>query len=126
MTRKTPESIFLYRSSNSRPLHLDFFCAPTYSDLNRTLPDDSKPVLVPHKLNIARKAKTSTTQPWKAIPTAVTTLNGTGSKRKRSLDEVEDEQDRNMKRGKVQKNVSNDELVIVDDSSNGAIIIEDD
>lgn len=125
MTRKTLESICLYRSSNSRLFHLDI-CAPTYSNFNRTLPDDSKPVLVPHKLTIDRKAKSSTTKPWKEIPTAVPTLNGTGFKRKRSLDEIEDEQDRNMKRGKIQKIVSNDELVIVDDSSNGAIIIEDD
>ncbi|MCJ1422958.1 E1 ubiquitin-activating protein uba2 [Sticta canariensis] len=96
------------------------------SVLEQTLPDDSKPVLVPHKLTIDRKAKSSTTQPWKEIPTAVPTLNGTGFKRKRSPGEIEDQQDRSMKRGKIQKNVSNDELVIVDDSSNGAIIIEDD
>lgn len=125
MTRKILESICLYRSPNSRPFHLDF-CAPTDSDWNRTLPDDSKPVLVPNKLTIARKAQSSTTQPRKEIPTAVTTLNGTGFKRKRSPDEIEEDSDRKMKRGKVQKKVSDDELVIVDDSSNGAIIIEDD
>lgn len=96
----------------------------TNSNIIRSLPDDSKPVLVPQKITIARKPKSSTIQPSKEMPTVAASLNGTGSKRKRSLEETEDEQDRGMKRGK--KNLTDDELVIVDDSSNGAIIIEDD
>lgn len=125
MTRKIPESICHFPSSNSKLIHLNFQ-AFTCSNIYRTLPDDSKPVLVPHKITIARKAKHLTTQPSKVNFTAAASLNGTGSKRKRGLEETEDEQDRNMKRGKLQKNISNDELVIIDDSSNGAIVIEDD
>lgn len=83
-------------------------------------------MLLPHKITISRKAKSSTPQLSKETPTAGASLNGTGSKRKRSLDEIEDEHDRTKKRGKVQKNLTNDELVIVEDSSNGAIVIEDD
>lgn len=83
-------------------------------------------MLVPHKITIARKAKPSAPQLSKELSTAAASLNGTGSKRKRSLEEIEDEQDRNMKRGKVEKNPTNDELVIIDDSSNGAIVIQDD
>ena len=94
--------------------------------MDRTLPEDSKPVLVPHKITIARKAKPFTTQISHEKPTSAAPLNGTGSKRKRSLEEVEDGHDRNMKRGKNLTNLTNDEVVVVDDSSNGAIVIEDD
>ncbi|MCJ1462862.1 E1 ubiquitin-activating protein uba2 [Pseudocyphellaria aurata] len=96
------------------------------SVFEQTLPDDSKPVLIPHKINIVRKTKPLTTQPSKVTLTPTASLNGTGSKRKRSLEEIEAEQDRNKKRGKLQKNTSIDELALIDDSSSGAIIIEDD
>ncbi|MCJ1269330.1 E1 ubiquitin-activating protein uba2 [Lobaria immixta] len=96
------------------------------SVLEQTLPEDSKPVLVPHHITITRKAKPSSTHPSNEKPTAAASLNGTGSKRKRNLEEIEEKQDHSTKRGKVQKNLTNDDLVIVDDSSNGAIVIEDD
>lgn len=82
-------------------------------------------MLVPHQITITRKAKPSSTNPSDEKPTAAASLNGTGSKRKRILEEIEEKQDHHTKRGKVQKNLTNDDLVIVDDSCNGAIVIED-
>lgn len=96
-----------------------------------TLPEDSKPVQVSGKIEIARKPK--------AVPPPVTNgdtnghadTNGASAKRKRSLEEPEEPAKQEAKRGKKQKNMKSesfngDDLVIADDGHEGAIVIDDD
>ncbi|KAL2044295.1 hypothetical protein N7G274_003000 [Stereocaulon virgatum] len=92
----------------------------------KSLPGDTKPVQVPGKLHIARKPKEV------PAPTANGASNGhaeiTGTKRKRSLEE---DSQREPKRGKIQMNFNTDgflinDVVIADDQNDGAIVIDDD
>ena len=97
------------------------------SDLYRTLPEDSGPIILPQKLTISRKPKIPSTQTLQENSNGVNgTINGTASKRKRSLDEPDHKEAMSSKRGKLYKNSGDEASVIPDDSSNGAIVIEDD
>ena len=54
-------------------------------------------------------------------------MNGTGNKRKRALDdELEDHQGQTKKRDKVDKQSKDEEVLVLDDPSNGVILIDDD
>ena len=98
-------------------------------DLSRALPEDSKPILLPEKFAIARR-------PNKIADELLTNghtngniphINGTSSKRKREVDEPEIDQVQLLKRGKVRELASKeDDLVVLDDPTNGAIVIDDD
>lgn len=102
--------------------------------LEKTLPEDTKAVHLPKKLDIARKPKDA--------PAPITNggtngdTNGhvaasfVGTKRKRSLEDPENGQQQDNKRGKIQMpskavGVQDDDLVIADDSNDGAIVIDD-
>lgn len=54
------------------------------------------------------------------------TINGTGPKRKRSPEEPYSDQRQDSKRGKFLKSSADEEVIFLDDSGNGAIVIEDD
>ncbi|MCJ1251748.1 E1 ubiquitin-activating protein uba2 [Trapelia coarctata] len=87
----------------------------------QSLPADSKPIVIPEKPEIARKPMT----------TNGTAADGNGtafpSKRKRSISEVDVDQVKNAKRSKVHAAATtDDEVILVGDRSNGAIIIDDD
>lgn len=92
------------------------------------LPDDTKPVRLPGKLHIAQKPKTTAT-PEVNGQTAVAT-NGINGKRKRDATEAELEDDLIRKRGKVAEEPStsgqNGDAIVLDDSTGGAIVIDDD
>ncbi|CAF9910654.1 MAG: E1 ubiquitin-activating protein uba2 [Alectoria fallacina] len=98
--------------------------------LEKSLPGDTKAVQLPGKLDIARKPKDV------PAPTSNGDTNGhvkaesIGLKRKRSLDEHENGVQQDHKRGKIQmpsKAMGSqvDDLVIEDDSNDGAIVIDD-
>lgn len=78
------------------------------------------------KLIITRKSKPSNAPLSQGKTNGTSLVNGTGNKRKRELDEPEDHQEQTMKRGKVETQSKDDEVLILDESSNGAILIEDD
>ncbi|SLM36487.1 ubiquitin-like activating enzyme [Lasallia pustulata] len=94
----------------------------------QTLPEDSKPVMIAGDLTIARKPKmNSEALPNGAVNGAAST-NGSGTKRKRSADEASINQlEQISKRGKVKETSSNgDDLVVLDDAGDGAIVLDDD
>ena len=97
----------------------------TDTDQIRSLPEGSKPVQLPATLDISRKPK--------IVPTATTNghTNGhpetSGTKRKRSLEDPE----QNLKRSKTQvgfktEATQSENVVIEDDEHNGAIVIDSD
>lgn len=114
--------------------------------LLRTLPPDSDPVVLPQKLEIPTKPKINkesqpngdANQTNSDANGPAVSANGTSSKRKRSPEDSaydqgqilkrkrEEERDEaqqpNLKRGKV---ANPDDLVVLDDSHNGAIVIDD-
>lgn len=87
--------------------------------------------MIVEKLEIPRKpnndkalSQTSNRQPNGSIVT-----NGTHMKRKRSLDEPDNDETNSGKRGKLLvafKDDDTDPVVVLEDSGNGAIVIEDD
>ena len=112
-------------------------------ETNRSLPADSKPIMLPRKLEIARKPKIlNDSQPdalaTNGLPTPTAgLLNGIGAKRKRSPDDslLDQEQLLKRKRGetdhgtasnkKGRANETGDDMIVLDDSSGGAIVIDD-
>lgn len=102
----------------------------------KSLPDDAKPIQLASTLKIPRKPKVAPS----TVPDAVTNgdtngfveTNGTGTKRKRDVEEVEDATDSGAKPSKLQKNLKaegyhGDDVVIADDGNgDGAIVIDDD
>ncbi|KAK4690428.1 ubiquitin-like 1-activating enzyme E1 B, partial [Lecanoromycetidae sp. Uapishka_2] len=96
----------------------------------KALPEDSNPVQVLGKLEIARKPKLA------AAPMTNGNTNGhvepspAGTKRKRDLDESEASPQRAPKLAKMQRNVKaeesrGDDVIIADDEHDGAIVIDD-
>lgn len=73
--------------------------------------------MLSQKLEIPRKPSTDQIN-------GMSTVNGT-TKRKRSLEEPDSNQDQGLKRGKVSE-PADEEIIFLDDSGNGAIVIEDD
>ncbi|OCL14106.1 ubiquitin-activating enzyme E1 3 [Glonium stellatum] len=94
----------------------------------KSLPEDSKPIHLAEKLDIARKPKPST--PIETNGHAVAVTNGVNGKRKRDAAEADLEDDLVRKRGKVAEQSSiaaqNGDVIVLDDSTNGAILIDDD
>ncbi|MCJ1391780.1 E1 ubiquitin-activating protein uba2 [Xylographa bjoerkii] len=101
----------------------------------QSLPESSKPILIPKKLEIARKPKANGETVTRGIPTTngnaelaipIGRQNG-DVKRKRSADETNVDEDRAVKHVRVPKRkFEDDDLVLVEDHGNGAIVIEDD
>ena len=90
------------------------------------LPDDSNPVLIPEKLQIPRKPNDNATPTNNEQPNGTIITNGATTKRKRSLDDSNEDQIQGGKRGKVLAAVKDVDPIILDDSGNGAIVVEDD
>jgi ubiquitin-like 1-activating enzyme E1 B len=93
----------------------------------RSLPDDSKPLLLPAKIDLTTRPKVDPALHMNGHAAPAT--NGTIGKRKRDADEVEPEDDNVRKRGKVFEEKppqTDDDVVILDDSDQGAIVIDDD
>ena len=107
---------------------------------SRTLPPESNPVLLSQKLEIPTKPKIATD----SIPNGNTNgstaaVNGTTSKRKRSPDDSSYDQEQLLKRRREEEPRQNqqqtaslkhgkaetDVLIVLDDSHNGAILIDD-
>ena len=86
--------------------------------LCRDLSTDSKPIVLLQKLDIPRRPS----QTGDISPT-----NGTGHKRKRSMsDPPKTDAEMASKRGKQMNAVeTNGSLVVVDDNTNGEIVIDD-
>lgn len=92
----------------------------------RTLPDDSDPVVILEKLQIPRKLNDTATPTTSDQPNGSIIINGASTKRKRSLDDPDDDQFKSGKRGKVLAALKKVDPVVLDDSGNGAIVVEDD
>ena len=94
----------------------------------KSLPEDSKPIHLAEKLDIARKPKP--TPLTETNGQAVVVTNGVNGKRKRGATEADLEDDLVRKRGKVAEQSSvaaqNGDIIVLDDSTNGAILIDDD
>lgn len=105
--------------------------------LSRTLPPDSKPVILPQRLAIPPKPKAAAEKvPNGNADSLGASSNGVGMKRKRSPEESTHDQEQLLKRKREEHpseveptikrgKVDTDDLVIVDDSHNGAILIDD-
>ncbi|KAI9866814.1 MAG: E1 ubiquitin-activating protein uba2 [Trichoglossum hirsutum] len=91
----------------------------------KSLPVDSRPIVHPENIDIARRAKMHFTPPGDALTNGHT--NGIGSitgKRKRSTDGLVPEDEQPKKKGKL---IGKDDLILLDDdTSNGVIEIDDD
>lgn len=97
------------------------------TDVYRSLPESSKPILIREKLHIARKRRANGVVVLNGHADGAAVLQNSTIKRKRSLEESNNEQDQSTKRGKMdQLEKIDDSLVIVQDHGNGTIIIDDD
>ncbi|KAI4123719.1 MAG: hypothetical protein LQ347_006047 [Umbilicaria vellea] len=94
----------------------------------QTLPEDSKPVMIADGLTIARRPKMISEAHPNGAAKGAASANGISTKRKRSADDASiDQQEQVSKRGKVKEASANgDDLVILDDASDGAIVLDDD
>lgn len=92
----------------------------------RTLPDDSDPVVIPEKPQIPRKPNDNGTPKTNDQPNGTIMTNGATAKRKRSLDD--NPGDDSLQSGKRGRIVSLKEVdpIVLDDSGNGAIVVDDD
>lgn len=98
--------------------------------LEKTLSEDTKAVHLPKKLDIARKPKDAPAPITNGGTNGHVTASSVGTKRKRSLEDPVDGLQQDNKRGKVQMpsnaiGFQDDDLVIADDSTDGAIVIDD-
>ncbi|KAI9871470.1 MAG: E1 ubiquitin-activating protein uba2 [Pleopsidium flavum] len=97
----------------------------SFSISEKALPEESKPILVPQKLEVARKPKSISAPTTNGAGNRVPVQNGFVGKRKRNADEADlDEQEQTRKRGKLQATTTDNDLIVLDDSSNGAIVID--
>ncbi|KAL8908726.1 MAG: hypothetical protein Q9171_005339 [Xanthocarpia ochracea] len=93
----------------------------------KSLPDDSKPVVLSQQLDIPRKRTLDTKETQEHTNGGVSPPTAPG-KRKRaasSLEEPGTEGQKDAKRGKVQATDQEDELILVDGPGQGAIVIDD-
>lgn len=96
----------------------------------KSLPEDSAPVQVLGKLEIARKPKIVSPPATNGNTNGHAELNSTGTKRKREFDESEATLYKEPKLAKVQRNMKaegsgGDDVIIADDERDGAIVIGD-
>ncbi|KZF19415.1 putative ubiquitin-like activating enzyme [Xylona heveae TC161] len=98
------------------------------------LPEDSKPVLLPEKVEVPRKPKAVAPAVEPAPPVANGVAHAPNAadnadlKRKRNASDIGLEDEQIKKRGKVAEETSHaveEDLVVVEDSGNGAIVIDD-
>lgn len=92
----------------------------------RMLPEDSNPVVIPEKPQIPRRPNDNATPTTGDQPNGTIITNGANIKRKRSLDDPGDDQVKSGKRGKILEAVKEVDPIVLDDSGNGAIVVEDD
>ena len=97
--------------------------------LEKTLSEDTKAVHLPKKLDIARKPKEAPAPITNGGTNGHVTASSAGMKRKRSLEDPTDGLQQDNKRGKIQMpsnaiGFQDDDLVIADDSTDGAIVID--
>ncbi len=98
--------------------------------LEKTLPEDTKAVQLPKKFEIARKPKDAPAPITNGDTNGHVTASPIGTKRKRSLEDSENGLQQDNKRGRIQMpskaiGFQDDDLVIADDSNDGAIVIDD-
>ena len=98
--------------------------------LEKTLPEETKAVQLPHKLHITHKPRNAPAPITNGDTNGHTTTSPVGTKRKRSLDDPESTAQQENKRGKIEMpskaiGFQDDDLVIADDSNDGAIVIDD-
>lgn len=92
----------------------------------RDLPDESKSVLLSQTIKIPRKP-TAVSDKANGEALVAVSANGVSAKRKRSASPEEPpfQQQQNAKRGKLQRPVVKNDPVVIEDSTNGAIVIDD-
>ena len=98
--------------------------------LEKTFPEDTKAVQLPKKIQIARKPKDKPAPITNGDTNGHVTASPVGMKRKRSLEDSENGLQQDNKRGRIQMpskaiGFQDDDLVIADDSNDGAIVIDD-
>lgn len=98
--------------------------------LEKSLPEDTGAVQLPKKLQIAHKPKDAPAPVTNGDTNGHVTTHPVGTKRKRSLEDPENGLQQDTKRGKMQIpskaiGFQDDDLVIADDSNDGAIVIDD-
>ncbi|KAL9579117.1 MAG: hypothetical protein Q9212_005295 [Teloschistes hypoglaucus] len=92
----------------------------------KTLPDQSKPVSLPSGFEIPRKPTIDAEKVRDKVNGAISPPTAPGKrKRAASTDEPSIEGQISTKRGKLQKAPQDDDLIVVEDNSNGAIVIDD-
>ena len=141
-TRKIHALISRCRYLKSKVLPLRCKITFTY-ETNRSLPADSKPVILPHKLDVPRKPRIADDSQLvpEPIPQSNGTLaltNGNGMKRKRSPEDSVLDQEQLLKRKRNDEDsidlstpnkkgkMAEDDMIVLDDSNGGAIVIDDD
>lgn len=98
--------------------------------LEESLPEDTGAVQLPKKLQIAHKPKDAPAPVTNGDTNGHVTTPPVGTKRKRSLEDPRSGLQQDTKRGKMQIpskaiGFQDDDLVIADDSNDGAIVIDD-
>ena len=98
--------------------------------VEKTLPEDTKAVQLPNNLDIARKPKGAPAPATNGDINGHVTASTVGIKRKRSLEDLENGLQQDNKRGKTEMpskamGFQDDDLIIADDSNDGAIVIDD-
>ncbi|KAL8688351.1 MAG: hypothetical protein Q9218_005719 [Villophora microphyllina] len=92
----------------------------------KALPEGSKPVSLPSDFEVPRKPTIDAEKVQEKVNGAVTPPTAPGKrKRASSTDEPSIEGQIPMKRGKIQEGPQDNDLILVEDSSNGAIVIDD-
>ncbi|KAL8886317.1 MAG: hypothetical protein Q9215_005968 [Flavoplaca cf. flavocitrina] len=93
----------------------------------KSLPEDSKPVSLPHQLDIPRKRTIDTPKAHEETNGNIAPPTAPGKRKRASstLDEPGIEGQKVAKRGKVQDTEQEDDLVLVEGPNQGAIVIDD-
>ena len=113
------------------------YIASIDADHRRSLPSSSKPVLLPQKIEIPFKPAINNASLHNGEANGSTmSLNGTAAKRKRSSDDSSYDQEQLLKRKREadpatvqlsskREKVNAEDTIVLDDSNNGAIVIDD-
>ena len=113
------------------------YIAPTNANHYRSLPSSSKPVVLPQKIEIPVKPTINNASLANGEANGSTmSLNGTSAKRKRSPDDSSYDQEQLLKRKREadqetvqlsskREKVDAEDTIALDDSHNGAIVIDD-
>ena len=96
------------------------------SNILRTLPEDSKPVFIPQKLEVPRRSTATSTPTAPESNHALHSVNGTGIKRKRSISQGDEIRSQSKKPTKACVTATDGNSIFLDGSENGTFVIEDD